>query len=137
MLVVVAVVGHTALANDSVLTRPWGMRSRDGADQARLAAAQLIPPDAAVSGTDRMWPLVSERRALYNFPSPWERYEASNDPVPVEVRRAEVDYLLIDTVDGAQWDPSRADALRRLVPEVGATLVFDRAGIQVYRLPPE
>lgn len=135
VLVVVAVAGHTALANDSLLTRPWGMRSRDGADQARLAAAQLIPPDAAVSGTDRMWPLVSERTALYNFPSPWEGYEPGNDPVPVEVRRAHVDYLLIDAVDGAQWDPGRADALRRLVPELGATLVFDRAGIQVYRLP--
>ncbi|MDP9071923.1 MAG: DUF2079 domain-containing protein [Actinomycetota bacterium] len=135
-LAAAAVVGHTALANDSVLTRPWGMRSRDGVDQARLAAAELIPPDAAVSGTDRMWPLVAERRTLYNFPSPWERYEASNDPIPVEVRRAEVDYLLLDTVDRAQWDPGRAEALDRIVRQTGARLVFDRSGIRVYALTP-
>ena len=135
VLVVVGVAGHTLLANDSLRTRPWGLRTRDVVDQARLDAAQLIPPGAAVSGTDRMWPLVSEREALYNFPSPWEGYEASNDPVPLEERREGVEYLLIDTVDQAQWYPSRADALRRLVPELGATLVFDRAGILVYELP--
>ena len=134
-LVVAGVAGHTLLANDSVVTRPWGLRSRDAVDQARLEAAQLIPSGAAVSGTDRMWPLVSEREALYTVPRPWEGYEASNDPVPLDVRQDEVDYLLIDTVDSAQWYPDRAEALRRLVPELGATLIFDRAGIRVYRLP--
>ena len=135
VLVAAAVAGHTVLANDSVLTRPWGLRSRDAVDEARLAATRLIPPDAAVSGTDRMWPLIAEREALYNFPGPWEGYEGGEDPVPLEVRQAEVDYLVVDTADGEQWDPGRAEALRRLVPEIGASLVFDRAGIKVWALP--
>ena len=135
VLVVAAVAGHTVLANDSVLTRPWGLRSRDAVDQARLAATRIIPPDAAVSGTDRMWPLIAEREALYNFPGPWEGYESGKDPVALEMRRAEVDYLVVDTADGEQWDPGRAEALRRLVPELRASLVFDRAGIKVYALP--
>lgn len=134
-LVVAAVAGHTRLANDSLLERPWSWRTRDQVDQARIAAAERIPDGAAVSASDRVWPLIAERRALYNFPGPWRDYPPGDDPVPLDQRRREVEYLFVDTADGAQWTPDRAAALEELTEELGARLTFDRAGILLYRLP--
>ena len=135
MLVVTAAVGHTVLANDSVTERPWSWRIRDEVDEARLAAAELIPADAAVSATDRVWPLIAERRALHNFPGPWRGDLPSSDPVPLEARRRAVEYIFIDTVDKAQWTGDRATALEELEAELDARLIFERDGILLYRLP--
>lgn len=135
MLVVTAIVGHTVYANDSVTERPWSWRIRDEVDQARLAAADLIPDDAAVSATDRVWPLIAERRALHNFPGPWRGDLPASDPVPLDARRRAVEYIFIDTVDKAQWTADRAAALEELRAELGARSIFDRDGILLYRLP--
>lgn len=135
MLVVTAVVGHTVFANDSVTERPWSWRIRDEVDRARLAAADLIPHDAAVSATDRVWPLIAERRALHNFPGPWRGDLPASDPVPLDARRRAVEYIFIDTVDQAQWTGDRAAALEELSAELDARLIFDRDGILLYRLP--
>lgn len=134
-LVAAAVVGHTVLANDSILERPWSWRIRDQVDEARIAAAELIPAGADVSASDRVWPLIAERRALYNFPGPWRGYPPGDDPVPVDQRRREVEYLFVDTVDGVQWSSGRAAALGELSEELDAQLIFDREGIRLYRLP--
>lgn len=135
-LVIAALVGHTLLANDSVLERPWSWRIRDRVDEARLAAADIIPPGAAVSGSDRVWPLIAERRALYNFPDPWQGgYRPATDPVPLERRRREVEYIFVDTADKAQWTGGRAAALDELRVGLNAQLIFDRDGILLFRLP--
>jgi len=135
VLIVTAVVGHTVFANDSVTERPWSWRIRDQVDQARLAAADLIPDDAAVSATDRVWPLIAERRAVHNFPGPWGGDLPAADPVPLDARRRAVEYIFVDTVDQAQWTGDRAAALEQLRAELGTRLIFDRDGILLYRLP--
>lgn len=134
VLVASAVVGHTLLANDSVLERPWRWSARDGVDRARLAAAELVPDHAIVSASDRMWPLLAERRLLYNFPDPFQDDHGGDAGRPRTV--ASVEYLVLDTVDGVQWTAGRERALEEVLARTTAEPVFDREGIVVYRLGP-
>jgi uncharacterized membrane protein len=124
---------NSSLSEGGLSAHPWAWRHRDAIDRARRAGARLIPKGAAVAATDRLRPLIYDRTALYNFPAPFEGYEAHNDPVRVSVRQRRTKYLFLDTADGAQWPDDRRQAMERLVPELGFELIFDRNGILVFK----
>lgn len=116
---------------------PWDWARRDRVDRARLDAAELVPSDAPVAATVRMWPLLAERRDLYPFPMPLERYFAqSDDRKTPEQRLAELRWVVLDTADKDQWKGVEAAARERFLGPgnpYGFTVVYDRFGIVVYR----
>jgi hypothetical protein len=133
MVLIASVLFNLQLSNGAPNRRPWAWRARDAVDQARLAADRFVPPGAAVSSSVRMWPLLADRTELYNFPMPFERYaESSSDPVPLEQRRREVQYVVLDTADPVQWTVDLEEARWRLLPQLGFAPVFSRNGIFVY-----
>ena len=141
-LVVAVMVATSALASarlsiESPLRRSLDWASRDRVDAARLAAARLVPDDASVSASVRMWTLLAERVDLYRFPVPFERTESRRrDPRTLSERRRELDYVVLDTADTEQWPRDLEEARRRLLPGRDLELVFSRDGILVYRRVP-
>lgn len=105
----------------------------DPVDVARREAASLVQPGAALSASDRMLPLVADRRHAYRFPEPFSGYRMSVEAGPtVEERRDAVRYLLIDTADPVQWAGWQAE-LERRVAQGGFREVFSQRGILVFR----
>lgn len=135
-LVAVAVVGFLVFATASPRHEPWEWARRDAVDRARVEAAELVPSGAPVSATVRMWPLLAERRDLYPFPMPIERYFAqSEDDRTPEERLAALRWVVLDTADGAQWTPPQKavrDTLLAPGNPLGFRVVYDRFGIVVY-----
>ncbi|HEV7888229.1 MAG TPA: DUF2079 domain-containing protein, partial [Acidimicrobiales bacterium] len=135
-MVVFAVVGFLVFAVASPRHEPWRWLSRDRVDQARLAAARMVPRRAAVAATVRMWPLLAERPDLYSFPMPLEGWAPqSPDPVPVDRRVEGLRWVVLDTADGRQWTAVEAAARGRVLAAPAWRVVFDRAGIVVYHRP--
>lgn len=136
-LVAAAVVGFLVFATASPRHEPWEWAARDRVDRARLAAASLVPERAPVAATVRMWPLLAERRDLYPFPMPLERYFAqSDDDKTPERRLSELRWVVLDTADDDQWTRYEQAARElHLGPgnALGFRMVFDRFGIVVYR----
>jgi uncharacterized membrane protein len=135
VMVVAAVAGFLWFASASPRNQPWEWARRDRVDQARLAAARVVPGGAAVAATIRMWPLLAERPDLYHFPMPLEGWATqSRDPVPLSRRISGLHWIVLDTADRKQWTAVEAAARARLGP-YGFVPVFDRAGIVVYHRP--
>jgi uncharacterized membrane protein len=134
LLVIAAVL--TNAASGPLHQRPWDWLDRDASADALLAAAKLVPPGAAVSGTERTWPVLFDRQDLYGFPAPWQGYASKKDPVPLAQRQAAVRYILVDTSDPEQWPPTTAAALAALKDSLKLRPLFDRAGVQLYAVGP-
>lgn len=134
VLLVVVVLGNLRWGTASLLDAPWRWGERDSLDRARLAAARVVPAGAPVSASDSLLPMLSARRDVYLFPTPFERYDpGAVDSVPREVRRREVSYLAVDTTLSPPWDADKAAALDRLTAEETFFKVFDRLGVAVYQ----
>jgi uncharacterized membrane protein len=125
-LVVATAAVFVAAGAASPRHHPWRWLHRDAMDQARLAAARMIPRDAAVATTIRIAPLLAQRRDLYAFPQPLAGYE------PGAPKPADVHWVVVDTVDRAQFTRLEADWRDRL-PGLGFRPVFVRRGIEVYQ----
>lgn len=119
-MLVALLAGSTLLfvteAPSSPYREPWAWGSRDAVDGARLAAADLVPPDAAVASSPTTIALVAERARLLELPADPEDIALA---VVVAVDRRS-DVVLLDTseIDAASGDPvwtdsQRADLLRR------------------------
>jgi uncharacterized membrane protein len=131
-VLIASVVFFVQLSNASPNRRPWQWRTRDAMDGARLAANRLVPREAAVSSSIRMWPLLAERPDLYNFPMPFERYlHRPPDAVALSERQDKVRYVVIDTA-AVQWSPDLEEARQRLLSPLGFREIFSREGIFVY-----
>jgi uncharacterized membrane protein len=134
VLLVVVSLGNLHWGDASVFAAPWRWTERDSLDHARLAAARMVPEGVPVSASDSLLPMLSARRDVYLFPTPFERYDPGPvDPVPTEVRRREVRYLAVDTTLGPLWDAEKAAVLDRLAAGEGFVQVFDRLGVTVYQ----
>jgi len=133
-----ALVGATAVTflvagSASPRHHPWRWLTRDATDQARLAAARLVPGQAPVAATIRVAPLLAERTKLYAFPQPLAGYdEFSDGHEPVALRQSEVRWVVLDTADRDQFRSLEALWRDRLAG-LGFRLVFDRRGIEVYQ----
>jgi hypothetical protein len=92
----------------------------------------MVPSGAAVSGSERTWPVLFRREALYGFPGPWRGYQPKKDPVPLAKRQAGVRYVLVDTTDRSQWPPEEAATLAELKDQLKLRPLFDRDGVQLY-----
>ena len=113
------------------------LRSRSPHEQTRFDAVAMVPDGAVVSASQRISPLLADRAEVYSWPLPWDTYPGyEKDPVPVAMRRASVEWLVLDTADATQWLPEMAQALPRIAPGQGFTLVWERDGIKVYRRGP-
>lgn len=134
-MVAAALAGFLVFAAASPRHSPWEWLSRDRVDRARLAAARVVPRHAAVSASTRMWPLLAERVALYNFPNPVQFYEPPDDPIPLERRAAALQWVVVDTADPEQWTPVHERARVDLFESgtLGFKKVFEEAGVIVYR----
>lgn len=122
-------------ASDSVASpynRPWRWWNRDDTDQARIAAARLVPKHAAVATTaDMLW-LFGDRAELYGFPNPFGFMERQpGDPLPLAVRQRHVQWLVLDTAAAFQWGDVQVEELSH-VSDFGFRQVFSRDGILVY-----
>lgn len=139
LVVPAAALCFAVFATASPRHAPWDWLQRDRADRARLAAARLIPRQAAVSATVRMWPILAERADLYAWPMPYQYYgRQTNDPEPYGQRIARLHWVVIDTTEPGQFGPlERTGVAQLLAPgnPLGYTVVFDRAGIVVYHRP--
>ena len=135
-LVAASILFNASLSVGGIGHSVWQWRHRDAADQARRAAVRMVPSSAPVSATSRVWRLVAGRSAFYGFPNPFLEYTPRKDPVPVAVRRQQTNWLVIDTSDPTQWNDEAAHKLDRVVAENGFTMVFERAGIVVFRRGP-
>lgn len=137
LLVVAALAGFLVFGTASPRHTPWNWARQDGADRARREAADLVPSDAPVSATTRMWPLLADRRNLYPFPMPMEPYVAfSDDRLTPAQRLAHTRYVVLDTADREQWTPLLVQFRDRyLAPDnpFGFRIVYDEAGIVVYQ----
>lgn len=134
LLVIAALL--TNASSGPLHMRPWDWLSRQPSTNALLAAAKLVPPGAAVSGTERTWPVLFNRQDLYGFPAPWQGYTPKKDPVPLAQRQGAVRYILVDTSDPLQWPPSAAAALAALRGPLKLRPLYDNAGIQLYAVGP-
>lgn len=132
-LVIAAVLFHSSIANTGLASEPWRWRARDDVDVARLAAARRVPRGAAVVASDRVRTFVARRRDVYTFPDPFRGYQPSNDPIDRAERQRRVSYVVVDTVDGTQWNPDTQRMLEEIVAERSFTKIFDDEGILVFR----
>lgn len=107
------------------------------ADDAVVAAGDLPADGEAVMATARIWQEVAERKDFYSFPMLFDdysgRYFPPKDPVPLEQRRDELDWIILDTHDGWQWDPAWNVYLDRVKASPEWTLVLDRNGVLAFR----
>jgi uncharacterized membrane protein len=126
----------TNAASGPLHLRPWQWRDRQPSTIALLDAARMIPPGAAVSGSERTWPVLFERQNLYGFPAPWRGYFPAKDPVALPQRQAGVRYVLIDTTDPNQWPGVFAKDLAELKGPLKLRPLFDRDGVQLYAVGP-
>ena len=134
LVLLASVLLYSQLAFDGPGRRPTNWITRNRLDSARLAAVRLVPDDASVSASLSMWTLLAERRDLYNFPRPFERYDLRRrDPVPLNERRGEVSHVVIDTAVEGQWPSDLETVRQRLLPGLGFNEIFSREGIVVYR----
>lgn len=134
LVLLASVLLYAQLGLDGPGRRPTNWISRNRVDSARLAAVRLVPDDAAVSASLSMWTPLAERRDLYNFPRPFERYDLRRrDPVPLGERRRQVTHVVIDTAVRGQWPPDLEAERQRLLPGLGFQEIFNREGIVVYR----
>jgi uncharacterized membrane protein len=137
LMVVAALAGFLVFATASPRHTPWNWARRDSVDHARLQAVELVPDDAPVSATTRMWPLLADRRNLYPFPMPMEPYVAfSEDRLTPGQRLEHTRYVVLDTADTEQWTPLLQQFRDRyLAPDnpFGFQIVYDDEGIVVYR----
>jgi uncharacterized membrane protein len=129
--ILVALVAASLLFNASLSLgglghSPWHAWKRDAVDRARLAAVRLLPERAAVSATDRIWPLVAARPRFYEFPAPFSGLPQLREGESV------TDWIVIDTTD-PPWDAARDRALQDVVARLRFGKVFDRDGVSVYR----
>jgi hypothetical protein len=118
------------------LAGPFGLRHvvvSSPLEEARVDAAEHVPDGAAVAASQSMASLVADRTEIYSWPRPWEGGVFEGDPVSPGKRRAEVDWLLLDTAATAQWSEDMAAAVERIAPAEGFVLVWKREGVQVYR----
>lgn len=137
LLVAAALTGFLVFGTASVRHTPWNWARRDATDHARIKAADLVPDDAPVSASTRMWPLLADRRNLYPFPMPMEPYVAFSDDRLTPAQRLEhTHYVVLDTADKEQWTPLLQQFRDRyLAPDnpFGFQIVYDDEGIVVYR----
>jgi uncharacterized membrane protein len=129
-LVAVSVGAWVQLADDRPALKPWAWGRSDATVLARTAAVRLVPPDAAVAASPRMWQLLSSRTGLYNYPNPWAAYPQRKDPVPLATRQQAVTYIVVDASD-LPGDLSEDLAVR--APALGFRKIFDEKGIEVLR----
>lgn len=121
-------------AKDSPIHRPWSWRTRDAADEARLAAHRAIPKDAAVSVNNGLLDLFSDRQFVYNLPMPFVYYtEIEPDPIPLADRRRRVDYAVVDLNDAWVFPNDRAEVIDQVLPSWGFERLWERDGIIVFR----
>jgi len=107
----------------------WWPPASDVRLDAKRAAVDLAPDDAAVSATYTVVPQLSRRERIYTFPNPWR---ASNwgyqgrDPHSPRV----IDHLVIDRMATGPEDQA---LLSRILERDAWEIVFDRDGIIVAR----
>lgn len=103
---------------------PWAWGTRDVADQARLAAADLVPDGDSVRASPALLPLLAEREALYEL-------DTTGNP---HVRRAAegVDAVLLDAEAAPDWDDEDRRRFQQGLEELGFDEVFAEAGITLY-----
>ena len=137
-LLAAAMAFNVQLSTASLRYHPWRWRQRDAVDQARLAAARVPPPDAAVAASGSILPLVAARRSAYYFPAPFAAYAARlhpPDPVPLPRRMDSVRYLLIDTT--TMGTELHADMIPGVLQSLTADGTFEQLwddhGVQVWR----
>lgn len=97
---------------------------RDEADEARLAAVELVPDDEAVRASPSLLPLLAERPSLFEL-------DTTGNP---HVRRAAdgVDVIVLDADSAPQWDEDDRRRFQEGLVELGFAEVFAEAGVTVY-----
>ncbi len=138
-LLAASIVTNSQLSQGGFAAKPWGWRHEDAVAGSLRAAEDLLPANAAVAASPRVWQLVGSRTDVYNFPAPWIGYRSTalDDPVAFAQRRKNTKWILVDTADLVQWTPDRQTALAELVPRLGFCRVFNQNGVMLFHRIPE
>lgn len=123
-LVVAALVFFVRDSPASPYEEPWTWGGRTLADQARLEAVTLVPPDVAVRGTEPVLAELAERRRLL--------VGADGPGVDAEQLAAGVDAVVVDETITGHWGSYRVGLLSAGLEELGFEPVFERHGVQLH-----
>ena len=106
-----------------------------GGAVARREAAAIVPPDVAVTASNRISPHLTHRTEAYAVPLPflgwkelgtvWSRAEAAD-------RARGVDWVAIDTTDRPSEFEESPERLIALLPDLGFHEVYRRGTVHVY-----
>jgi uncharacterized membrane protein len=110
-------------AGSSPYRQPWGWGGRDAADQARLAAAELLGPERSVRASPSTLQPLTNRPQLYVL-------QLGDVPDPT-VAVDGVDAVVLDQAD-TTWTPAQAKVFAESLETLGFDLISDRDGIQVF-----
>ena len=127
-LVVASLVFFVRDSPASPYEEPWTWGGRTLADQARLDAATLVGPDAAVRATEPLVAELAERRRLL--------LGAEGPGVDARQLADGVDAVVVDETITGNWGSFRSDQLRSDLEQLGFEVAFDRHGVQLYLRSP-
>lgn len=124
-LVLTASVFFIRDSASSPYEEPWSWGSRDLTDQARLAAAELVPDDASVRASPRLLPLLFERERLFEL-------DTTGPEPDIEAAVDRVDWIIFDRTEVDQWTFSRVEEFDVGLGRIG-WLRITNGDILVYR----
>ena len=125
-LMVTALVFFARDAFATPYNEPWNWSARDSADQARRAAVELVPDDAAVQASPFALPLLAERTEAYVL-------DTATTVIAAERSLTDSTYVLFDESATDNWSSIWVDNFHRnLVQQGRYTPIYHAAGITLY-----
>lgn len=100
-LVLTASVFFVRDSASSPYEEPWWWGARDITDQARLAAIEVIPDDAAVRASPKLLPLLFERERLFEL-------DTTGAEPDVDAAVDRVEWIIFDLTEAEHWEGNRA-----------------------------
>jgi hypothetical protein len=90
--------------------QPWDWGRRDGVDETRLAAGELIPDDAVVRAAPKLLPLLTERTGLFQLALPND--QNADAPALADEAAEGVNWIIFDLSEVPEWRAEDGGALR-------------------------
>ncbi len=90
--------------------QPWDWGRRDGVDETRLAAGELIPEDAVVRAAPKLLPLLTERTGLFQLTLPND--QNADAPALADEAAEGVNWIIFDLSEVPEWRAEDGGALR-------------------------
>jgi uncharacterized membrane protein len=111
-------------AASSPYREPWEWGAQDAVDRSRIAAAELIPEEAAVRAAPSVLQVLAERELLYQLDT--------DERVNVASAVTSVDYVVFDEGGVPDWTAVQRQVFREGLRTSGFRVIHDVEGIVVF-----